>query len=71
MIKTRLDITPEIFNVIEEHIKNEIEKEFNDAIEKINVRKDEIVAGTLLNVMQKMDIETNSQRIIFTIKKEN
>ncbi|MFA5397978.1 MAG: hypothetical protein WC346_18345 [Methanogenium sp.] len=57
---------------IEQGIKQEVEKEFDalkdKLIKDLEMKKNEICAGILLNIMKTIDIQNLNDRVIFTIR---
>lgn len=55
-------------------LRNAMDEEFerhkNDLVATLDRRKDEIISGIILNVKKMVDIESRSDRIVFTIRKD-
>jgi hypothetical protein len=68
MITTKIDITNEIAEAINNKLTEEIEKEFDKHIKELEERKNEIVAGILLNIKKTVSIDTMRENITFTIR---
>lgn len=68
MITTQIDISKDIGRLIEERLRAELEKEIDQAIERFEARKGEIVAGLIVNMMRSTDMRIMQDRIVFEIK---
>jgi hypothetical protein len=55
---------------INEAIKSAFDKEYEEAIKRLNQKKPTIIAGVLLNVKKMIDVRTLDNNFIFTIKIE-
>lgn len=66
------NILDQIQKVILDGIKKEVEREFDDAkaraIERLETRKVEIIAGIMLTISKTADFKFMEDRIIFTIR---
>lgn len=67
---TTILLKDELKTIIEERLKIEMGKEFDEAIKRFNEKKGEIVAGVLVDVMGIADMEMGKDRIIFTIRSD-
>ncbi len=68
MITAKIDITKELSNAIDKALEVELGKEFDEAIERFNKRKNEIVSGVLLRVSKSVDIRTMGESLQITIR---
>lgn len=68
MITTQIDISKDMGRLIEERLRAELEKEIDQAIERFEARKGEIVAGLIVNMMRSTDMRIMQDRIVFEIK---
>ena len=68
MITAKIDITKELSNAIDKALEVELGKEFDEAIERFNKRKNEIVSGVLLRVSKSVDIRTMRESLQITIR---
>jgi len=67
-IATNINIEEDLSNLIDKRLKQEVEKEFDRHIKELNERKNEIIAGILLNIKKQISIQTLNSNVIFTIK---
>lgn len=68
MIKTKIEIGEKVVKLVEAELKSLLEKEFDDAIERFNKRKGEVVAGILVWMMKSTDMRILQDRIVFEIR---
>jgi hypothetical protein len=55
-------------DAISKSIQQSVEEEFDKKIKELQIEKNRIVAGTLLNVMKMVDFQQMGERIIFTVR---
>lgn len=67
-LKTSIDISNTMREVIENELRKEFEKEFDLLVEDFNRKKGEILAGILVSIMEKVDMQIMEDRLIFEIK---
>ena len=68
MLEAKVDITKDLKEKIDGALKEAMEVEFNEAIKRFNLRKNEIISRILLSVQREIDINTHGQTVTFTIK---
>ena len=68
MLEVKVDITKDLKEKIDGALKEAMEVEFNEAIKRFNLRKNEIISRILLSVQREIDINTHGQTVTFTIK---
>lgn len=73
MADSKLNLNTEIVDAIKSAIKRNVEAEFEEKkkqlIRDLDLRKDEICAGILIDVMRTVDIQSFNDRVIVTIRK--
>ena len=68
MAQDLTNIEETIKRAIKERIQSEVEEAFDLKMEELNKRKNEIVAGVVLNIMSYVQFEIMGKRMIVEIK---
>jgi len=68
MAVAKIDITDELYALIDKQLTELVGKEFDKHIEELQHRKNEIISGILLNIKKTIDIKTMGENVIFTIR---
>ncbi len=55
---------------INEAVEKEVGRRFDEQVEILKRAKPEIVAGILLNITSRLQMENHMQQVVLTIKKE-
>ena len=64
----QVNITDELYAIVNNVLQREIEAEFDSHIKELQEKKNQIIAGILLNVKKTIDIDVAKDRVIFTIR---
>lgn len=70
-INIKEDVLQKIEKSINDAIKEEIDIELEKAIQKIERRSTQIIAGVFLEVQKHYKVETHSENVTFTVKLNN
>ena len=65
---TTIDISKDVSKIIQDNLRHEIEKDFDNVLEEFKQKKGQIVAGILVSVMKTTDMRIMQDRIVFEIK---
>jgi hypothetical protein len=60
-----------IKRAVQEEIELEYERLKKEVVERLDRRKDEVVAGVLISVMKTVQVNTMDDKIVFTIHKQS
>jgi len=69
--KFSVDMTQSFFRMLGDVLTEEVNKKFDLMMKELNSRKNEIVAGILLNIKKEVDIDNFGDKVTFTIKEIN
>jgi hypothetical protein len=70
--KFSVDMTQSFFRMLGDVLtREEVNKKFDLMMKELNSRKNEIVAGILLNIKKEVDIDNFGDKVTFTIKEIN
>lgn len=59
-----------IIKAIEKEAEEIYEKAKEEMVKELEKRKDEVITGTVLNIVRKMDIQDYTNKLIITVSKE-
>lgn len=67
-MENSLNLTNILFQAVNKQLENELDKHFEEHIKQLNEKKNEIIAGVLLNIMGKVEMSKIGENYTFTIK---
>lgn len=67
-LTTQVEFSHELINAINKAVKTEMEREFDELMKEFEKKKAGIIAGVLLSMQHRIDMQTMRENIVFTIE---